>query len=148
MSRIALDDSSRPAASSQLQIQPNSSSGEDESRHGLIAKLKLWASDVNAMTQELYGGTVQVGSSRNLTAADNGLTLECTASSVTLTVPAGLGANFGCAVIPKGTTSIASSGGALLNGSTSTVNRADTSNSVFALVSRASATDSYVVTGS
>jgi hypothetical protein len=92
--------------------------------------------------------TIAVGASRPLTAADNGLTLECTAATLTLSVPAGLGANFGCAVIPNGTTSIASSGGTLLNGATSTVTRAAASNAIFALVPRSSAVDSYVVTGS
>lgn len=43
--------------------------------------------------------TVQVASSRALTQADSGKVLECTAGSITLTMPAGL-SNFGCSVIP------------------------------------------------
>lgn len=91
--------------------------------------------------------TTAVATSRALTDADNGKTLECTAT-VTLTVPPGLMSNFGCAIIPNGTTSIASSGGALLNGATSTLTRAASSNAIFAIVPRASAANSYVVTGS
>jgi len=91
--------------------------------------------------------TTAVASSRALTAADNGNTLEC-AAGITVTVPAGLGANFGVAIeVPAGTVSIASSGGALLNGATTTLTRAST-NIMFAIVARASATDSYSVTGS
>lgn len=97
-------------------------------------------------TDATEGQLALVSNSRTLTAADNGLTLECTAT-VTLTVPVGL-ANFGCAIIPSGTTSIASDGTALLNGGTSTVTRAAGSNALFAIQCRASAVDSYVVTGS
>lgn len=92
------------------------------------------------------GIPVPVASSRALTAADNGMVLECTAT-VTLTVPAGLPNGFACAVIPSGTTSIASSGGALLNGATSTLTRAAATNAMFAIQERASATDSFVVSG-
>ena len=88
----------------------------------------------------------RVASSRDLTNADNGKTLECT-GTVTLTVPINLQSNFGCAIIPNGTTSIASSGGTLLNGATTTLTRAATTNTIFAIVPRASAADSYVVTG-
>ena len=88
-----------------------------------------------------------VSVSRALDSADNGATLECSAT-VTLIVPAGLPREFGCIVIPSGTTSIASSGGALLNGATTTLTRAAASNSTVAIIGRASAADSYVVTGS
>ena len=91
-------------------------------------------------------GTTAVASSRALTDADNGKTLECTAT-VTLTVPTGLMSNFGCAIIPNGTTSIASSGGALIQGATTTLTRAAATNAIFAIVPRASAANSYVVTG-
>lgn len=91
-------------------------------------------------------GTTAVASSRALTDADNGKTLECT-GTVTLTVPTGLMTNFGCAIIPNGTTSVASSGGALINGATTTLTRAASANAVFAIVPRASAANSYVVTG-
>jgi hypothetical protein len=93
------------------------------------------------------GVPLLVSSSRALLAADNGLTIECT-TTLTLTVPAGLGAGFGVAIIPSGTTSVASSGGVLLNGATTTLTRAAASNALFAIQGRASATDSYVVTGS
>lgn len=90
---------------------------------------------------------VMVDASRTITSSDDGMTLECTAT-VTLTVPTGLPAGFGCIIIPSGTTSIASSGGALLNGATTTLTRAAASNSTVAIIGRASAADSYVVTGS
>jgi len=92
------------------------------------------------------GVPLQVSGSRDIAATDNGQTLECT-TTVTLTVPLGLPAGFGCAVIPSGTTSIASSGGTLLNGATTTLTRAASTNAIIAIVSRGSAADSYVVTG-
>lgn len=93
------------------------------------------------------GAAVTVGSSRALTSADNGALLEATAT-VTLTVPVGLPAGFACVVIPSGTTSVASSGGALLNGATTTLTRSAASNAMFAIQARSSASDSYVVSGS
>lgn len=92
------------------------------------------------------GNTTTVATSRALTAADNGATLECTAT-VSLTVPAGLPANFGCAVMPFGTTSVVSGGGTLLNGATTTLTRTAASNGMFAITARASVANSYVVTG-
>lgn len=94
---------------------------------------------------QVAGIPVTVGTSRALTNADNGLTLECTAT-VTLTVPTGLVAGFGCAVIPSGTTTVASSGGTLLNGSTTSVTRTAASNNLFLIVAR-SAANSYVING-
>lgn len=93
------------------------------------------------------GVAITVGSSRALTSADDGKIIECT-TTVTLTVPASLPSGFACVVIPSGTTSVASSGGALLNGATTTLTRAAASNAMFAIQSRASAVDSYVVSGS
>lgn len=93
------------------------------------------------------GKVVAVSASRTLTAADNGCTLECTAT-LTLTVPEGLPPAFSAAVIPSGTTSVERSGAALLNGAGTTLTRAAASNALFAIVARASAVDSYVVTGS
>lgn len=95
----------------------------------------------------LQSVAVPVSVSRDLNASDNGQTLECTAT-VTLTVPTGLPAGFQCAILPSGTTSIASGGGTLLNGATSTLTRADSSNAVFAIIGLASAANSYKVSGS
>ncbi len=95
----------------------------------------------------LQGVPVIVSVSRNLDASDNGQTLECTAT-VTLTVPVGLPAGFQCAILPSGTTSIASSGGVLLKGATDTLTRAAASNEAIAIIGRASAANSYAVTGS
>ena len=94
------------------------------------------------------GATVKtVAASRALTAADDGCVLECTAT-VTLTVPVSLPAEFGCGVIPSGTTSVASDGTALVNGATTTLTRAATSNPMFGIQQRLSSANSYVVTGS
>nr|WP_145550350.1 hypothetical protein [Variovorax boronicumulans] len=90
--------------------------------------------------------TVAVASSHALAATDDGKTLECTATA-TLTVPATLPAGFRCQVIPFDTTSVASAGGALLNGATTTLTRAATANPLVTIVARASAANSYVVTG-
>jgi hypothetical protein len=90
-------------------------------------------------------GPIQVSVSRDLTADDNDETLECTAS-VTLTVPMNLPANFGCAVIPFGTTNIARSGSVLLNGASATLARAATGSNMFAIVARG-APNNYIVTG-
>jgi len=84
--------------------------------------------------------------SRELTAGDDGTVIECTAT-ITITVPIGLPNSFACAVIPSGTTTIASSGGALINGATSNLTRAAVDNAMFAIQARASAANSYVVTG-
>lgn len=91
--------------------------------------------------------TIGVSASRSLTADDDGQVLDCTAADLTLTVPAGLPPSFGCLVIPNGTTSIESGGGALLNGATSALTRAAASNASVAIVGRAAA-NSYIVTGS
>lgn len=101
---------------------------------------------VLATTKADVSATVAVASSRSLAAADNGKTLECTAT-VTLTVPAGLPAGFRCQVIPFDTTSLASAGGTLLNGATTTLTRAASSNPLVTLVARASVANSYVLSG-
>jgi hypothetical protein len=100
---------------------------------------------VSYSTAAVSTGTV--AASRVLTDADNGKVLECTATA-TLTVPVGLKAGFRCTVLCAGTTSVASSGGTLLNGATSTLTRAVASNPAIDIIARASAQDSYVVTGS
>jgi hypothetical protein len=109
--------------------------------HGIAAN--TWV----VRTPQVGSPIKTVATSRALTAADDGATLECTAT-VTLTVPAGLPANFGCAVIPSGTTSIASDGTALLNGALTTLTRAAASNPMFGIVLRASVANSHVVSGS
>jgi hypothetical protein len=98
------------------------------------------------LRRALSPSTLAVSASRVLTDEDNGLTLECTVATLSLTVPATLKANFGCAIIPNGTTSIVSSGGVLLNGAVTTLTRADSANALFAIVPR-SVANSYVVTG-
>lgn len=62
------------------------------------------------------GGTVDVGSSRSLSASDDGKTLNVTAlSDIVLTVPTGLPAGFGCAIFQ------ASSGAATVSPSGTTI---------------------------
>lgn len=94
------------------------------------------------------GAAMTEAVSRTLQASDNGRTLECTAT-ITLTVPVGLPANFGCQIITNGTTSVASDGTALLNGATATLTRAaaTAANTVISIVAKASASNSYAVTG-
>lgn len=65
-------------------------------------------------------GVVSVPSSRALIASDNGKTLTVTASSdITLTVPTGLPAGFGCAIYQSGTgaATVSGSGTVLTSGS-------------------------------
>lgn len=75
---------------------------------------------------EVVPPVVQVTASRALTAADNGRTLAV-AAGLTITVPAGLPLTFGVLIQPLlwngGSISVASSGGALLNGATTTLTR-------------------------
>ena len=87
------------------------------------------------------------GDKRALTAADNGTTLEATADAITITVPTGLPAAFRVDVIANATTSVASSGGTLLNGATTTLDRAAADQVLFSVVALVSAADSYIVTG-
>jgi hypothetical protein len=107
-----------------------------------------FASDIDS---SLLGGVFKpvkaVTASRPLDVDDNGATLDVS-DTVALTVPAGLPADFGCAIIPTGTITIVSGGGTLLNGETTTITRLAGSNSVFAIVHRATSANSYVVTGS
>lgn len=97
----------------------------------------------------VVGDTISVPTSRALTVADNGKVLELGAN-IALTVPIGLadGTNeFGCSVIANGVNTIVSSGGTLLNGAITTVSRDAAYNVMFAIVGRATAANSYVVSG-
>lgn len=89
---------------------------------------------------------VSVSASRNLTSADEGLTLDCS-TALTLTLTAGLALKSVTIIPPDtGNVSIASAGGVLLNGAVSTIARGATLNAVVAIVGRAT-TDAYKVTG-
>jgi hypothetical protein len=92
-----------------------------------------------------FAPPVTVASSRNLTAADNGQTLETT-GAVTLTVPVGLGQPFNCRVTLGGALSVASDGTALLNGATTTLTRALATNPFIEIHGRLTA-NSYAVNG-
>lgn len=89
-----------------------------------------------------------VSASRALAESDNGQILEMGAAGLTLTIPKGLSVGWHCHVIPNGTTSLATSGGALVNGAATTLTRAATGNPAFDIIPRVSVADSYVVTGS
>lgn len=111
------------------------------------------AENIGGPTDDGFGGgeggagsvPAAVAASRSLSNADNGKVLEC-ATTLTLTLPAGLEPGFACVVIPNGTTSIAVSGGASINGAATTLTRAAATNRMFAIQSLSSA-DSYVVSG-
>ena len=122
-------------------------------RVGVLRDVPLWATDANGNQTGLQrpngtveGVVVSVGTSRSLTAADDGCVIDVTANGVTLTVPVSLPTSFACIVLPTGTTSVASSGGTLLNGATSTIAREAGGNASFAILPRTTA-NSYVVTG-
>lgn len=104
------------------------------------------------------GSTVQIAGNTTINLANsssyNGAVLEFLAA-YTLTLSAGLPSGFSFAAIPpaSGNASIASDGTVLLqNGTgataTTTVTRAASANSLFAVQQRASATNTYIVTGS
>lgn len=103
---------------------------------------------VQAMTQEqlaaiqspVSGDVTAVTTSRALTAADDGDRLHCT-SFITLTVPAGLPAKFGCAVY--GTGLVVAGAGVTL----SDLRDPGTSRNVWAIEPTPTA-DSYVLVGS
>lgn len=107
---------------------------------------------VSGITAAMVGAqpvsaTSTVASSRSLTPADNGQTLEITASSVAITVPTGLPSSFSCIIIPNTGTTIVSSGGTLLNGATTTLTREGSVNTYFGIIGLASASNSYKVGG-
>jgi hypothetical protein len=110
-----------------------------------VFDVRCTAKAVNYFVASISAGTVS--GSRVLSDSDNGKVLECIATS-TLTVPIGLKPGFRCTILASGTTSVAASGGALVNGATSTLTRAAASNPAFDIIARVSAVDSYLVTGS
>lgn len=118
----------------------------------LSAAATVYLTGSLGMRWGVYNGqqAVQAIGAYVLDPEDNGQTIECT-TTLTITTNKGLTTccpDFGAVVIPSGTTSFASDGVALLNGATTTLTRAAASNSTAAIIGRASAADSYVVTGS
>lgn len=63
----------------------------------------------------LNNDPVPQGASKVLSAVDDGATLDCTATGLDFTLPAGLD-NFGCAIIPNGTTRVIAAAGVTVNG--------------------------------
>lgn len=88
---------------------------------------------------------ITVSASRDLADSDYGNILHCT-TTLTLTIPATLRTKFWCIVHPSGTTSIASSGGTLLNGATTTLTRTDTAQKSFSIHPTPTA-NSYLIEG-
>lgn len=94
------------------------------------------------------GAQQVIDSSRNISAADDGLQLACVAA-VTLTIPAGLSPRPSFIVVPPpaGVVSLAVSGGALINGAATTITRARSSNVAVVVIGNPDA-DTYGVSGS
>ena len=87
------------------------------------------------------------GSSRALTAADNGSTLEVAAGGLTVTVPESLPQPFRVFfLLLTGTTSFDPTGTTQINGGTATLTRAAGSNPLITLQSRTAA-NGYTLTG-
>jgi hypothetical protein len=95
----------------------------------------------------IAGAGVAVSASRNITAADNGMFLKPT-GTMTLTIPAGLTPmpSFSVDCPASGTVTIAVSGGATLNGATSSLTRTRAANPV-GFVVLAHELDAYGVSG-
>jgi len=95
------------------------------------------------------GATKVVGSSFTLTEADDGQVFNCTAA-LTVTIPAGLTPRPAVAIIPppSGNLSIAVSGGAQINGATTTLTRSRASNLAGVAVQPYVDADGYGVSGS
>lgn len=92
---------------------------------------------------------IQVGTSFALSAADDGRVFACTAA-LTVTIPAGLTPRPAVAIIPppSGNLSIAVSGGAQINGATTTLTRSRASNLAGVAVQPYVDADGYGVSGS
>ncbi len=69
MGRILLDDPAHPQRSTLLSQQNVNGFAQDEGHQGLVAKIKQWAADINAMTLELYAGTTAAPPSASVTLA-------------------------------------------------------------------------------
>ena len=111
----------------------------------------LTAADELAMQQAANGPSqsLREDTSRNITATDNGKTLVCT-TAITFTIPASLLPRPDFVVIPpaSGNASIAVSGGAQINGATSTLTRSRASNPAGIVVIAYVESDAYGVSGS
>lgn len=94
-------------------------------------------------------GGIPLSVNRTITAADDGKVFACT-TALTVTFPAALSPRPAVVFMlpPTGNVSIAVSGGATLNGATSTINRARSSNPAGVVVQPYQETDGYGVSGS
>lgn len=90
-----------------------------------------------------------VSTSFTLTAADDGKVINCT-TALTITIPAALSPRPNIAVIPpaSGNVSIAVTGGAQINGATTTLTRARAGNPAGFVIQPYSESDGYGVSGS
>lgn len=103
--------------------------------------------DAAALQAVVAGARTPVTTSRDITAADNGLLLTPT-GTLTLTIPAGLSPmpSFTVDCPASGTVSVARSGGATLNGAGTTLTRTRANNPV-GFVVLAHEADAYGVSG-
>lgn len=95
------------------------------------------------------GKSIPISASRTVIAEDDGLVFACT-TALTITIPAALSPRPNIAVIPpaSGNVSIAVSGGAQINGATTTLTRARAGNPAGFVIQPYSEADGYGVSGS
>lgn len=107
------------------------------------------SSSASTNTWSSAAGVTAMSFSRNLTPADNGAVIEVDAN-VTFTVRSDLPDGFACAFLPLSgvTVTLASDGTSTLNGATTSLTRAQSSNVMFALQQFRSTRTAYAVTGS
>ncbi len=91
------------------------------------------------------GAPVVLTAGRALTAADNGATFMRNGGAITMTVPAGLPAGFGCKFIQGGAGAITVSGDVATVASVSSYVKTSGANSQIELVQKAA--DAYILTG-
>ena len=108
----------------------------------------IWG-DAEAFENVGSNTPVDKAASFSLAATDDGKVFNCTAA-LTITIPAGLATRPQFAVMapPTGNVSIAVTGGALVNGATTTLTRARSANVAGFVVSPYSESDGYGVSGS
>ena len=92
---------------------------------------------------------ISISANRTIVAEDDGLVFACT-TALTITIPSALSPRPNIAVIPpaSGNVSIAVSGGANINGATTTLTRARAANPAGFVITPYSESDGYGVSGS
>lgn len=147
MATINLGSPSTPASSSDLAAL-RTAMGLGNVSNTADADKPVSTAQAAAIAAVAGPGAVPLSANRVLAASDDGATFRCSAA-LTITVPAGLTPRptFIVDVPPTGAVTIASSGGALLNGATASFTRTRANNPAgFAVVAHGDA-DSYGVGG-